>query len=285
MRITAILGDITERYRRGTLSELHSLRIETELTRWLDELPPTLCLYDRTTRTLKPYDFKARQLHIPFLVALIIFYRSDTPGQQFSLTSLVAASSVMGIFEEYIAWGDIHFLAPASIFYLLVASLVQITSYRYALLTQRSDSDISTIRTAFQELRKRFPTANGAERIFENLLKRSCSKETTHQRFSKSLSPTQSHLLLASGPDLCPAWPLAFGNPTSATESLIDNINMGVTNDHRDAQPETLNAAGEHPRQEIQVPVEQVDDDLSLLQPVDDFGEFTFGGLDFWWSR
>ena len=208
IRITSILGDITEHYRCGSLSELHRLNIESQLLRWVTELPRAVSLYEEVSKCVRPYDLKIRQLHVPFFVALIIFYRSDTPGQQFSLTSLLAASFVSGIFEEYIAWGDIMFLAPASIFYLLVASLIQVSSYRYASLASKAESEISTVRVSLSELGRRFPTAHGAERIFENLLRKSRGKGATSQSFSMAISSVQRELFAPFGPELCASWSL-----------------------------------------------------------------------------
>jgi hypothetical protein len=291
VRITSILGDITEHYRCGSLSELHRLNIETALLRWIDELPPALCLHDKTSRVLNPYEFKSRQLHGPYFVALTIFYRSESPGQHFSLMSLLAASFISGIFEEYIAWGDIMFLAPASIFYLLVASLIQISSHRYINLAQNAETEISTVRVSLKQLRKRFPTAYGAERIFENLLRKSRSREPPSQIFSMTLSPIQKELLAPFGFDLCPSWSLVFNNSFTGTETLDVSEQFSTVSRNHHPQNSTLRAstrsdfpvAGVDSTQDTYIGSDDAANGLQMLQPAEDLGDSSFGGLDLWW--
>ncbi len=279
MRITTILGNITEHYRCGSLSELHRLNIESELLRWVTELPDAVSLYDKATRSVRPYDLKIRQLHVPFFVALIIFHRSDTPGQQFSLTSLLAASFVSGIFEEYIAWGDIMFLAPASIFYLLVASLIQVSSYRYPNLSSSADSEISTVRVSLKELGKRFPTAHGAERIFENLLHKARGKGTTSQSFSMTMSSEQRALLAPLGPELCASWLLMGPDVDGTDRRFIPERNSvlgeGGTQTSQNLQPEVGSGF-------IGVDSGFNGNALPSIQP-EGLGDFALGGFDFWW--
>ncbi|KIX05597.1 uncharacterized protein Z518_06469 [Rhinocladiella mackenziei CBS 650.93] len=289
VRITSIVGDITEHCRCGGLSERRRLSIELELLRWIKDVPPALSLFDKVTQTPRTYNFKLRQLYVPFFVALIIFYRGDTTGQQFSATSLLAASFVSGIFEEYIAWADIMFLAPASIFYLLVAGLIQVSSYRYPELAKNNETEISTVRVSLKELGKRFPTAHGAERIFENLLARSQRRGRASQRFSVRLSAIQKELFQPFDHHLCASWPLVFGsldgrNPD--TNQLPRN-NGGITqrdptlDDEMESEP--LAGANAGPGQYTHAEVNLADSGPDFLQPVDALGDYTLGGLDFWW--
>lgn len=284
VRIVSILGDITEHYRCGSLSERYRLNIELDLVRWINELPQALSLHDRTSRVLKPYDTKLRQLHVPFFVALIIFYRSDTPGQQFSLASLLAASFVSGIFEEYVSWGDIMFLAPASIFYLLVSSLIQVSSYQYPELGQNIEAEIANVRVSLKELRKRFPTAYGAERIFEDLLRKSRGRGAASQSFVATLSPTQGELFAHFGPDLCASWSLAFPNAFERTSSL-DQFPTGEQPSalHPARAVFTNNLAGINSDPNAESSLSLAQEPFPLMHPADNIGEFTFGGFDFWW--
>lgn len=292
VRITSILGDITEHYRCGSFSERHRLSVELELLRWINELPPVFSLYDKSSGGLSPYDFRSRQLYVPFFVALIIFYRSDTPGQQFSLTSLLASSFVSGIFEEYISWGDILFLAPASIFYLLVASLIQVSSYRHYHLSQNKEKEISTVRMSLKELRRRFPTAYGAERIFENLLGRSDSRGPTSQKFSRALSPVQKQLFAPFGPDLCASWHLLSNgmggsetryDPPAMTEGLLHERHAALYNVIGSSN--TADGVEFDPRLGSQVDASIAASTFPLVQPLDNLASYTLGGFDFWWPE
>lgn len=294
MRIISILGDITEHYRCGSLSERHRLNIELALLEWINGLPPALHLYDRKSLSLSPYEFKSRQLHVPYFVALIILYRSDTSSQNFSLASLLAASFVSGIFEEYIAWGDILFLAPASIFYLLVAGLIQISSHRYLILAQNVDNEVRTVRLSLNELGKRFPTAHGAQRIFENLLRRSHCMGTTSKSFAMTLSPTQKELFAGFGPDLCALWPVVFGDSVDVTD--ITSIKQ-FTPAGRDQDLDHINSilnTGVEPglpssgavidlNHSTHAGAGQAGNSSLMPEPTESTLDFTFGGLNSWW--
>ena len=295
MRIISILGDITEHYRRGSLSEMTRLNIETALLQWINELPPALHLHDRPSRALTPYEFKSRQLHVPYFVTLIIFYRSETPGQHLSLASLVAASFVSAIFEEYVAWGDIMFLPAPFIFYLLVAALIQISSYHYVNLSANADSEIRTIRDSLKELKKRFPTAYGAERIFENLLQKSSSTTSPVQGFSMTLSPTQRELLAPFGPGLCHLWSTVFAEQDEGTEAV--STFGQVSTARRDRRQHPQNNVLETGRvlgltggaglidftQNAQAELGQGINHMHVPRPDESLGEAAFGGLDTWW--
>ncbi|KIW13345.1 hypothetical protein PV08_08533 [Exophiala spinifera] len=298
VRIVSILGDITEHHRRGSMTEMNRLNIETALLQWINELPPALRLYDKTSRALNPYDFKARQLHIPYFVALVIFYRSESPGhmQPFSLGSLLSASFISGIFDEFLAWGDVMFLAPAYIFYLLVAGLTQISSHRDSTLSKNAEQEIHTVRTALDILKKRFPTALGAERIFENLLKKSRSlspRPMRPQTVYKGLSPVQKELLSPFGPALCASWPIVFGKHVDGApfDKLALPLSMAERRQQESRDAETQNCTEGQALVNGDVFVDFVENTnelgtvlggMPISQLDDGLGNLTFGGLDFW---
>jgi hypothetical protein len=298
VRIVSILGDITEHYRRGSMSEMDRLAIETALLQWINDLPPTLHLYDRTSHTLNPYDFKTRQLHVPFFVALLIFYRSESPGlvQPFSLTSLLCGSFILGIFDEFLAWGDVMFLAPAHIFYLLVAGLIQISSHRDSTLSQNAEQEIHTVRTALEILKKRFPTALGAARIFEKLLKKSrlvSSGTLRAQTICKDLSPIQKELLSPFGPALCAFWPMVFGEHVDGPPLDQLALPLSMSERRRQESRDTLLSRSTEGQARVSGDglldsVENTSrlgtvlDGMPTSQLDDGLGDLVFGGLDSW---
>ncbi|CAG9992925.1 unnamed protein product [Clonostachys byssicola] len=291
VRINSILGDMVSHYRRGSLSERRRMDTEEALLRWLKELPPSLHLHDQTSRALRSYQFKSRQLHIPFFIAVVILYRPEAQSSQTtsSLASLIAASFVTRIFSEFIDWGDISFLAPPFIFYLLVAGLNQVSSHRHPDLSQHADQEIQTVRDALNELKKRFPTAVGAERVFENILCKARALQPCSQPSPpKPLSPTQQELLAYFGPDLCPLWP-SFLSESVDPVSLLLNI-PSADRTHFSAQQNlstnnTVNAPGE-----VDVLGQIHNGDVHAVQsftgmPVSEpVGDFDFGRLDLLWS-
>lgn len=291
--INSILGDIAYHCRCGSLSAKSRLDIETRLLQWINALPSAFHLYNRSSWTLEPYDSKSRQLHVQFLVALIILYRFESPSQSFSLVSLKTASLVLQIFEEFIDWGDIMFLAPPFVFYLLVAGLAQIYSHRYPELAQNAEAEIRTIRFGLRELKKRFPTAYGAERIFENLLRKAQAMRTNVPKFPTTLSSFQQELLQPFGPEVCASWstePIIGAEIPKSGEHLLPTggnihrtrsnslpqvdvrVSTGMSSDHIIASQEhtTTMESG------------QGSSTMQIPQPMGVMGEYTFGGLDSW---
>ena len=141
VKITSILGDLTEQCLRGNLTDRRRIELEDGLMEYMHNLPTAFHLYDRETETLMPYTFRSRQLHVPYFVALIILFRQGPPEKCPSTISILAASFISGIFEEYLDWGDISFVSPPSIFYLLVASLVQVSSHRFPALSSSTERE------------------------------------------------------------------------------------------------------------------------------------------------
>lgn len=297
VRINSILGDMVCHHRRGSLSERRRMDIEQSLLQWLQGMPASLRLFDHTSQTLSPYNFKFRQLYIPFFVALIIFYRPESRGSQFSLASLLAASCITTIYEEFIDWGDIAFLAPTFIFYVLVAGLTQLSAHRYLDLAQRAEADIRTIRVALTELKKRFPTAHGAERVFENILCK--SRDVQSPSIAKSplprvLSDTQQELFLHFGPELCPLWSLGLGISKDIRSTLSRDSSWSRKNNDTQ-QPQHFGSQTQPPvtSAEIsmtdnrdllngQAPGERVTQPIQVIEPV---ASFDLGSLDYLWPE
>lgn len=297
VRINSILGDMVCHHRRGSLSERRRMDIEQSLLQWLQGMPVSLRLYDHTSQTLSPYNLKLRQLYIPFFVALIIFYRPESRGSQFSLASLLAASCITKIYEEFIDWGDIAFLAPTFIFYVLVAGLTQLSAHRYLDLAQRAEADIRTIRVALTELKKRFPTAHGAERVFENILRKSQDPQSPtidKSSLPRVLSDTQQELFSHFGPELCPLWSLGLGNPKDTRSTLLGDSSWSRKDDAT-RQPQHLCPQTQPPVTGAEIGMADNRDLLNGrapgergIQPIqvtDPVASFDLGSLDYLWPE
>lgn len=141
---------------------------------------------------------------MPFFVSLIILSRQKTPEKCPPAISLVAASFISGIFEEYLDWGDIAFVSPPSIFYLLVASLVQKSSHRFPAFSASTHRENRITSTALQELKKRYHTAVGAERIIESMNK--VPTQTAVDPGVLAINAQQQEILTHFGPELCIEW-------------------------------------------------------------------------------
>ncbi|KEF58806.1 uncharacterized protein A1O9_03649 [Exophiala aquamarina CBS 119918] len=218
VRITSILGDLTELCRRGTLSDNKRMHIEDSLLRWVNDVPAAFKLHHPLTGEPYSYKSKALQLHLPYFSALIILFRQKNSDQAPSTASLLAASFISGIFEEFLTWEDIAFLAPTSIFYLMIAALVQLSSHRFESLAESEAVEIEIIRLSLTELKKRFPTAVGAERVLNQVIKLSGDKPKSVRDTDLVLPIEQHHFFLPFGSKLCRKW-----------SSVFENENMGLS--------------------------------------------------------
>lgn len=221
VRITSILGDLTELCRRGTLSDNKRMHIEDSLLRWVNEVPVSFKLHDPLTGEPYSYKSKALQLHLPYFAALIILFRQKNSDQAPSTASLLASSFISGIFEEFLTWEDITFLPPTCIFYLMIAALVQLSSHRFKSLAASEAVEIEIIKLSLTELKKRFPSAVGAERVVNQVISLSTDKQKSMGDTDLVLPIEQHNFFLPFGSKLCRKWSSVFDN--------IDNSKDGVT--------------------------------------------------------
>ncbi|KIW91466.1 uncharacterized protein Z519_07432 [Cladophialophora bantiana CBS 173.52] len=228
VQITSILGDMTEHYCRGTLSDRKKIDFEDTLRRWLKAVPPSLRLYHLETKRLNDYNFKSRQLHTLYFTSLIILFRHENRNQPPSPVSLLASSFISGIFEEYLTWEDISHLPVTSIFYLMVAALLQLSYQRFPSLATHRAEEIEIIRSSLNELKKRFPSAIGAERVVNQMMKHSTTLPETVQSTRIALTPEQEEFFSPFGPELCRKWRLVFESPAAGPLERIEDF-AGVT--------------------------------------------------------
>lgn len=222
VQITSLLGDITEHCRRGTLTDRKRIDLEDSLRRWLKDLPPSLRLHNPETGKLSAYNLKTRQLHVLYFVSLIILFRQEKTSQPPSPVGLLAASFISGIFEEYLNWEDISHLSVTSITFLMVAALLQLSYHRFPSLATNRAEEIQIITLSLTELKKRFPTAHGAERVVNQVMKHSTSLSDSAQPTRMVLSPEQKEFFAAFGPDLCRKWSTVFDGSATLLAGIGD---------------------------------------------------------------
>ncbi|KAK4497577.1 hypothetical protein PRZ48_012028 [Zasmidium cellare] len=120
---------------------------------------------------LATYEFSARQLHLPYLVTLLVKARSVSRTCQISSspTAVLTSSFVAGIFEDFLARNEIQFLGPIVGFYLLAAgvTLAGLLSHQPLHLYVQQDLDI--VLRSLQELAKRWPSAMGVTRAIQHV--------------------------------------------------------------------------------------------------------------------
>ena len=228
--ITNILGDMTEYYRRGTLTDRRKIDFEDMLRSWLKAVPLSLRLYHPETRKLNDYNFKIRQLHTLYFTALIILFRHEKHNQPPSPVSLLAASFISGIFEEYLTFEDISHLSVTHIFYLMVAALLQVSYQRFPWLATHRRQELEIIKLSLDGLKKRFPSAIGAERVVNQMLKHSTSLPDTAQSTRMVLAAEQIEFFAPFGPELCRKWSLVVDRQPGFLPGINACAGIGHTN-------------------------------------------------------
>lgn len=222
VRITSILGDLTEQLRRGTLSEHGKIEIENALLKWIDDLPTSLHLHERGSKTLNSYNVKVHQLHLPYFAAIILLCRPEQRSKPPTPSSIVAASYIIGIFDDIVASGDTHCFYPANTFYFKVAALLQISCHRYKQFASVVEEQQKVIRTILNELQKRFHAAIGAQRLVESMIRR-CQTLSTEVHVSTKVPHEQSKFFAHFGPDLCQVWDEFVTGSSEETHNLHDH--------------------------------------------------------------
>ena len=216
VEICSILGELTECCSRKHSPRHRRLHLENALYRWTRDLPKNLRLFqqssaaDGSTESLNlrlPYNFEARQLHVPYFVTLIIIHRSSSPDGVPSAAALLASSFVAGIFEEFLARDELRFLGPIFTSYLLAAGVAQLSCHRYPYLWEAAEQELSVINTSQRELGKRWPSAIGALNALQNI-RDAVSKQAASGLPTpiNGLSGEQHSFFECFGPHLCRQW-------------------------------------------------------------------------------
>ncbi|ODH50758.1 hypothetical protein GX48_03074 [Paracoccidioides brasiliensis] len=211
VEISSILGDLTEHSFRGTLGRSSRTSIEHRLLRWMSELPPQFHLHDRRTGQLRPYNFKARQLHIPYFTALSILFRPTVMDTPPAVAPVLSSSFVVGIYEDFLARGEIPLLAPVFIFHLLAAALAEVACHNYPLLWAKTEKEFDVINQVLDEFAHRFPSAFGAQRVVKGVTAAIQKQQSQRPSFEISVSERQFQFFNFFGPDLCSKWDLVYG--------------------------------------------------------------------------
>jgi len=266
------------------------MNIEDSLLRWVNEVPAAFKLHHPLTAEPYSYKSKALQLHLPYFASLIILFRQRNRDQAPSTASLLAASFVSGIFEEFLTWEDISFLAPTCIFYLMIAALVQLSSHRFEFLAESEAVEIEIIKLSLTELKKRFPSAVGAERVVNQVVKLSTDKPKSARATNLVLPIEHQSFFSPFGPKLCRKWALVFENmelsKEGASQPPITPLSLSIS------QPRAAYVHSFHRDEHAQLPadmaigstwpIDNIQFDLSSEPPIDP-ASLDMAGR-WWWS-
>lgn len=249
VEVCTLLGDITECYSRKQMSRHHRYRVLETMSRWTMELPEELQLFQRSADSMglliSPYNFKARQLHIPYFVILTIMHKTLTPNAGPSAVSILAASYIAGIFEDFLARDEVQYLPAIFTFYGLSAGVSLISFHRYPHLRKAAEQDLAVIMTAESELAKRWPTARGMRAALENMMSSIPKADARSIQLPLDVPKSEIHSYFSAfGPRLCRMRHVVLGQtaPWESNESqdleimqyhnmpAMPILNMGMVN-------------------------------------------------------
>lgn len=198
-------------------------QIRRHLYSWVRELPPELRLFrQHSDSEMNEYHFPARQIHIMYFVVLAILFRDPSSTTAVSSGSLLAASFIAAIFEEFIIRDEIRFVGPAIYkFFLLTAGITLLPARNIGVLRSEAQEDYTVIKKSLKQFSHRYPSALATLNMLETLEQ---SQEPSHESFLNR-TPIEKEgrtLFREFGPGFCRLWDFCTG----ATDGHDDVHNL-----------------------------------------------------------
>ncbi|KAL4783292.1 fungal-specific transcription factor domain-containing protein [Aspergillus varians] len=216
VEICSVLGHLTQSCRRDSLTRRARQSVCRSLQRWIHGLPESLCLFhdanlrDGTLserRSLSPYDFEARQLHVPYFICLIILCRPSLAHQPPSAAAIFASAYVVAIFEDFLARDEMQYLGSIFTFYLLAAGIGLLSCRRVPLLWSSAESGMETIYASLEQLARRWPSAMAPLRVLRTIADKQVSRPGDNSMVPVPTLPDEHVAFFDTfGPGLTWAW-------------------------------------------------------------------------------
>jgi hypothetical protein len=210
VEICRAVGDLVQAYSRKKFTTDERSKMDATLFRWTRILPLHLRLADFSVTTqayeLRPHDFRARQLHVPYLACVIIMSRSRSPHTAVSPAAIFAASFLAGIYEDFLARNLVARLSPTFTTFGFMAGLLLISLRPYPTLWAAAQSDLVTIQTVLQELSSRWRSAIGASKVIQKALQSEVPTNILPDMVLPPLSRDEAPLFEGFPLELCRMW-------------------------------------------------------------------------------
>ncbi|KEF52479.1 uncharacterized protein A1O9_11321 [Exophiala aquamarina CBS 119918] len=198
--LSMIVGRFTRHKIRKSSSRDQNEDIGHSLYQWNRTLPEPLRLSSYNSKRQsniysfsKPYNLESRQLNILYLVMITLLYRSKSLDDPFPTAAVLAASTVAGIFEDFLARDEVRFLGACFTFHLLAASIALLSCYKYPELWALAQEDLNTLAQAQEEMKKKWPSALGSIGSFDRMFKLAVATQKKVAQLPEStLTPDQA---------------------------------------------------------------------------------------------
>ncbi|KAF2172702.1 hypothetical protein M409DRAFT_16663 [Zasmidium cellare ATCC 36951] len=170
VQICAIIGRVAHMLSHPTTS--NPSNVADQLKGWVGSLPIQARI-SLATRYVSNFDKDAYQLHIPYLIAIIVLHlrRIREPGAlPLALPpAIFAASCLARIFKGFLAKGDTRFLMPITSWYCGVSYITLLAASKDPSLKEAVQADMEIIVLMCDQLRKMWASANIIYLGFERL--------------------------------------------------------------------------------------------------------------------
>jgi hypothetical protein len=179
---------------------------------------------------VKPYNLQSRQLNVLYFTTIILLYRSKTLDGPFPTAAVMAASTIAGMFEDFLARDEVRFLGPCFSFHLLAASVALLACYRYPHLWALAQEDLKILAQSQEEMKKRWPSALGSIASFERMLKLTVAtqKKEAAGTPESSLTPYQAVFFDICDMALCRLYPALVQKPEERNTN-VDKTSHAAT--------------------------------------------------------
>ncbi|KAK4502002.1 hypothetical protein PRZ48_007813 [Zasmidium cellare] len=170
VRLCAIVGRVAHMLSHPTAA--NPSNVADQLKGWVASLPIQVRI-SLATRYVSNFDKDAYQLHIPYLIAIIVLHlrRIREPGAlPLALPpAIFAASCLARIFKGILAKGDTRFLMPITSWYCGVSYITLLAASKDPMLKEAVQADMEIIVLMCDQLRKMWASANVIYLGFERL--------------------------------------------------------------------------------------------------------------------
>lgn len=139
-----------------------------------------------------------------------------------SPVTVLAASFIAGIFEEFLARDELQYLGSICTFYLLAAGVALVSVRPYTDLWEVAQKDIEVVQNSLRQLSTRWPSATGALKALQHVIER--QNPNSSPAPLEQLNYDQKLFFQGFCHDLCRLWipyrEAVTANPISTTDAL-----------------------------------------------------------------
>jgi len=176
-----------------------------------------------SSQTVKAYHLESRQLNVLYFTTIILLYRSESVDGPFPMAAVMAASTIAGMFEDFLARDEVRFLGACFSFHLLAASIALLACHRYPHLWALAQEDLNILAQAQEEMKKRWPSAIGSIVSFERMLKLTMATQKQVPGGPEgSLTPHQTAFFDICDMALCRLYPALVQRPEERESFPMD---------------------------------------------------------------